>query len=941
MFRTAIINITQNLESIIKPVDGTENISSNVTLKERGLKCLQTMIEKAPAKEYCNLFESEDHDIILGYLMSILCRLVKDDKSRSIRQSSLNILSILIERLDSLHDYSPDKSCSYSIIRTSLPGVSSYLFQLIMSDTKLPRKLIVAGITTLSKLITTTFRTCYHDPSISQNNQLEQICENLGIRINLLLNYIQSNQSELSNPVLDATLNLCQDMMMNVSSDLQRMVINPVIGYSAFILSLDDNCTFDISKIDKIRDCIKFGASDLKCDGLNSVIIPSFIKLLVDLEEHSLSMLHSERESKISLLYGYLRLMPSESLTILFDVDARGIQLINILITITEFSNQQPFLFLTDIEVGEGALELNVTKLSSFEKRFAYLTHNEVRLVKSCCEIIGQLLEWQHLCDILRNELMQFSSPNNLYITHMILRGCNIRPVPNNKSERFTWQLIRHYVDQTHDYYLGLNETILNDKNIHSQDILKIVISIETIVTILRIHLRFNKSQADKTLALKDIICPLLNWASSQSRAISEASLIGLTEISALYGLDSVKELIETNIDYIVDGVSQLLGTFFHNPEITGVLAITFKLSSIDSFFYFRDIYEQVFNMLGKHYNNERSRHIALLLYRTLDILSDWKRAKQGQVDNFVHVDPLTADIKSVLKDHSIDSRLLDLRNKTLENCISELSLTKTNAKSQLNEDQIMEEIESNRVPNNFSEPDSSKDSNKQQNNDDDQPNKKSNSPDIVLTEKIMKHCVNLISSNDQGTRILGLRSAARGFEILADDENTLLPIVHKCWDPLVRRLADDYNRNLEVNLCAFECLVSMAFHAKDFIKRRSLDSIFPRLCLFLEGQASQSRCKKEFGPYCMTMVYKCQLMILTHIGALAYHIQLGYSNLWRLINATLVYLDHDQIGSLREAARKSLRYMMALDCDCVWYFAKRSSGRLNELPFDLIYDDF
>lgn len=933
LLEQGLINITRNLEVIINGHSGeAPNISSHVTIKERGLKCLKSLIEQAPTDEYHHLLTAPNHEILLGYLMSVLCKLAKDDKSRSIRQAALDTLVSLLNKLEHLHDFSDSNNCSINLIRTSLPGVSSSLFQLIMSDTRLPKSLIEKAIYTLSRVISLAFKVCSHELKFDVG-ELEKVCENLGIRINFLLDYVINKQSELSITVISATLKLCQCLIHETKIELIRKTVNSIIRFLAFTCSL----TYPSEEIHKDVESLTRSLQDLtvrKSSGqvsLDSEILSALIKLCDNLQEHGLTMLHSERESQISLLSGYLKLLQQDSLVLFFEIDSKGHQLVRTLIKLVEFSLKQPFLFLTDIEVSEKALEMNIGKLYTVEKRFAHLTSLEVELINNCCQLLGQNLGDNHLEDLFRSELVSMSSPNNLYISHAILKGC-VNRRRSQSLNRFIRQMISRYVTLTQDVYLQLNKSI-ESNSMDPKDVLAVVISIETIVSLIQMHMDLSESRQEKILTLQVSLCPMLNWASSFNRAVSEASLNGLGQITSLYQYDSIKSLLEDNIDFIVDGVSRMLDTFVHNPEITSVLAITFKLSSIDSLYFFNDIFERIFKMIGIQYTNEKCRPIAILFNRTLEILKHWKEAlKENTLE---YLTPLSneSSVKEICDDISIDRRLRNIEASLGRIDEFRRRCDVINSNSSSVENRVLEEIKSNKLPDDITRSQHEPEVDEQ----DDQANKKSLAPEIVLTEKIMTHCIGLISSNDEGTKVFALKALTCGFWILAEDENTLLPIVHQTWNPLIKRLNSDIKRSIEVSLCAFECLMSMAFHAKDFIKRRTLDSIIPRICLFLESHENQSRSKREYEPYCMTVAYKCQLAILRHIGSLAYHIQLGYTNLWRIIEATLPYLDSTQVPALREAAHQSLMYLMALDADCVWYFAKKHE-KLRELPFELIF---
>lgn len=946
ILESAIINLTSNLDVICQ--QNGKSISSHEKLKEKALSCLVNLIRNAPKSEYTSLIKSAESEILLGYLLSILCRLAKEDKSKSIRILSLETIEALIDQLSLIHSHanSPQDKCSISPIVLALPGVSSVLFKLTISDTKLPKNLIVKSIQVLGKLIVAALSTCNHDATnttstptkdanlsaqlVGQN--LIETCDNISIRMSFMLNYITSNSSCLNDDIKHETLVTCYNILKGTPIELVSRLLKSFLRYMAFMSSnLDkfEELNTEIQlKLMLMSDEIRFRmetSDDNKHEQLDTVVLRCLFELLDNLESNSFNMLIGERQSELEMLCGLMKLLPQETMTTLIEASEKKDQLMTILVSLTEFSVQQPLLFLTESQIDENAIQqINDKRVYTIEKRFAHLNEKEIEIINTCCHMIGKTTEWSLLMDIFRNDLAQSSSPNNLYVTLQVIKGCSSRSdLLTANVHRFTSQTIRRYQEAVCECLSKRQHA--NEDQTYSGDIMIIVILIETIVALIELHLKFVREPDQSIIILKDLLCPLLNWCSSSSRAISEASLSALTQISHLYELDSTKTLIELHTDYIIDGVTKMLENFACNPDVTDVLAITFKLSSVQTFYYFKDVYERVFRVLAKYHQTKSSIPLALLFYRTVSILYDWRCALKTKSTNNDQV-PLkdNSSIKSVLHDLDIDKIILKLRDKLKEAERINESMKNMEVTSE-QEETVAKQIQSGQVdmedadqehPSAQVNPDVKKDR---------------RSEDIILTERILKHCVGLMSSNHHETKILALKTAACGFKILQDDENTLLPLVHQIWPPLMSRLNQNYMDHLEENLCAFECLVSMAVHSKDFIKRRALDTIIPRLCIFLESQAGNSCGKREYEPYCMTMQYKCQVKILYHLGQLAYHTQVAYTSLWRIVDVAMKYLDPIQVPSLHEAALTTLNYLIALDADCVWFFAKQR-GKLGEL---------
>lgn len=940
-----LIKLTSSLEVLIE--EDNRGVSSHSEVKLKTLGYLANFLDKAPKEEFVSLLKDKDHVILIGYNLNILCKISADDKSRQIRQKSLEAIQLLIKQLTALHKSEQDKGpCSIHPLILALPGVVSTLIKLVISDTKLPRSLLVVAIKVLADYLKACFMPCKHSSKLKQDElvtdgdmegeNLSQTCDNLAMRLQLLLNYTIDMDSLLPAEVKCGVLELCKTIVFDTRQELLSMMLKPLVKYIAFMSALGEQDSrlkvqneLDIMLIiEKVKTSIE--TSETNCDKLESVIMMTLVELLENLEKNYTTMLSSEKLSVISMFYGLLTMLPDGSLTTLFEISDKRDLIIRILIDLCQFAGDQPFLFLTDSQISEEAIE-SPTKIFSVQKRFSHLSAEEVIILRRCCLVLGSHIEWNILSDTLRSLMKQFESSSSLFVAELLLSGCSsrTRDSTGDKVSRFSAQMLIYYLEKLNDEYHIVSDHIEEYESIDSESTLKMVIAIETLVILLALHHKFSASEDEKTLLLKPFLCPILNWSSASSRAISEASLNGLSQVAHMHNFKSIKSLIEANIDYIVDGIGMMLNSYVLNPEITNVLALTLKLSSVELLYHFRDIYDKVFKLLGAYHNSYFSTPIALLFYRTIDILADWKIATDEGLEE-LEKPPLVdeSDVKEIIEELNVQKRLEKLvedmkRADQVKDEVDEL------LEKGADEDEVIREVKEGKMPN-------LSDANNQVEKDviSSEPEK---SYHTILTERIIEHSVNLISSNYDETKVIAMKTASRGFCILRNDENVLLPLVHKVWAPLICRLTSDYSRNLEVNLCAFECLIAMAFQAKDFIKGRTLDSIIPRICTFLESQARLSIGQKDYSPYCMTMVYKCQLKILAHIGALAYHIQLAYSSLWRVVKVTLLYLDKNQNSSLRTAAYSSLLFMIALDADCVWYYAKVSE-KLKELPFDRIY---
>ncbi|KAH9383791.1 hypothetical protein HPB48_025561 [Haemaphysalis longicornis] len=105
----------------------------------------------------------------------------------------------------------------------------------------------------------------------------------------------------------------------------------------------------------------------------------------------------------------------------------------------------------------------------------------------------------------------------------------------------------------------------------------------------------------------------------------------------------------------------------------------------------------------------------------------------------------------------------------------------------------------------------------------------------VKLLVQILRRCIHLQSSSDIFIQTVVLTIISHAVVPLSCCEDELLPVVHLLWKPLVARFQKD-----DCNLCikAFEALMALAETAKEFIRQRTLQDVWPRLGAFLQEPA-------------------------------------------------------------------------------------------------------
>ncbi|CAJ0922998.1 unnamed protein product [Ranitomeya imitator] len=184
----------------------------------------------------------------------------------------------------------------------------------------------------------------------------------------------------------------------------------------------------------------------------------------------------------------------------------------------------------------------------------------------------------------------------------------------------------------------------------------------------------------------------------------------------------------------------------------------------------------------------------------------------------------------------------------------------------------------------------------------------------VQITKEVAEKCTHFLSHSDTQLRIQALDTLRLALIPLHSQENVLLPLAHKIWPCLVKRLLQDEPLVL---LRAFQMLVSLAALCKDFIRQRVCKDALPA---FLTSLRSQALVSCHAGPvYSHTLGFKLQKALLDGLGTLCVDLALGDSDLLEVVDSCTLYLSARQPKQLQEAAVRTLLGVSQLDPDIVW----------------------
>lgn len=395
----------------------------------------------------------------------------------------------------------------------------------------------------------------------------------------------------------------------------------------------------------------------------------------------------------------------------------------------------------------------------------------------------------------------------------------------------------------------------------------------------------------DFRLLLMTSLYPVLEKAGDESLLVSQAAFNAMCDLCKACDYSSPKELVIKNSDYLLNDVSLNLARPSIHPHAPRVLAVMFTHSDASLLPLVADVVQDVLMALDLSYD-QRTPQFCSVLHLLMKALVRWFPGPMG------HQKPSSKDTQN--------KECVNLRQFLLD----------YKKQKELAEGIGVEEEDPNELD--IPPPDEDMEG----------PAEKKELPlHIQIAKDVMERCIHLLSDSNLRIRLKVLDILELCVCVLCEQEDELLPMVHRCWPALLHRLTND--DPLAVPR-AFKVLCVLGESCGDFLRKRVSKEVLPRLTSSLMKQAEISA---RSGPvYTQTLAYKLQLAVLQGLGPLCVKLDLMEADLDRVSDACLPYLSCRQPIKLQEACLSVFRSLMELDADMCWF-------TLNELFCPVAYE--
>ncbi|XP_062556981.1 TELO2-interacting protein 1 homolog [Armigeres subalbatus] len=408
-------------------------------------------------------------------------------------------------------------------------------------------------------------------------------------------------------------------------------------------------------------------------------------------------------------------------------------------------------------------------------------------------------------------------------------------------------------------------------------NILHICLSLRLIARFCRLF------RGDFRWQLYDVLRHILPLSGSNLNCVNEAAEITLDAIATSLQLPSIQELIFQNLDYVSQHITRCLKRTVTFAEGVQMLESVLRFVPYESSAVLEStISPIVMAILEGH--DQRMGTGRILCLRVLQI---FVRAIRYRYRTEAHPQNDESDMESKLRE-KMEQLKTDLDNK----------LPSKEAKI----DEVLDPVEDDSVAPDEDEDVPLEHEGPYQSEEDKLP------PHIRITVKILTVNFKYLSSGVPEERIIALGTLNEGIFLLSEHENQLLPLVHQIWFNFAERFADP---SPVVMSCAFDLLISLGQLAKDFIRKRTLDDVLPRLNEFMRANVG--------ADFSALQTYKLQRKILAHAPTLVSSLKLNERQLDQVLNVGKLYLTKSPRRELQQLAREFFDQLALYDPGAVF----------------------
>lgn len=331
---------------------------------------------------------------------------------------------------------------------------------------------------------------------------------------------------------------------------------------------------------------------------------------------------------------------------------------------------------------------------------------------------------------------------------------------------------------------------------------------------------------------LVDTLYPILSLLGSSNDQLRAHAMVALNLLSKACDYTSAGYMLVENADYLINAVGMKLNLFDISPQAPQVLLMLLRLCGVKIVPFLDDLVSTIFGAIDNFHGYPR---LVEVLFQVLQALVD-ESAKEPnltikdgkETPNHKKAVFLTCTVDDIVQDLATRKR----RKKRLTEDDQEIFST---PRQPWNWESVRPNIEEKTV-----NPEIGDDADKSLDVDDNQNKESAVSKTHQLLLNIAESTTPHFSSPSPRVRQILLELLGKIVPLLAQHENTFLPLINSIWPGLMSRLfsptGDEIDNETVYNICgAAEVTSQLCVHAGDFMSSRVEDIFAPLHKLFVQ----------------------------------------------------------------------------------------------------------
>lgn len=224
-FADVYINIFVVIDDHLRCENDKKPVSEDV--KSIAVEMVYELLKTTPGDVMEECFSHEVFNRAIGNSVGVLLRIVKEEKSKSLKISGLKTLEMMMKRAKPSYDDEEKRKKRSHLFSSFLPGITVSIMNLIISDDKHPQALIIASLETLALAIQLSF------PRVSTSSDkhpISSVSDETSAKLKVALaRIITATISHSSFRVRLALINFTDQFLFKCDVTLARQVAEKII----------------------------------------------------------------------------------------------------------------------------------------------------------------------------------------------------------------------------------------------------------------------------------------------------------------------------------------------------------------------------------------------------------------------------------------------------------------------------------------------------------------------------------------------------------------------------------------------------------------------------------------------------------------------------------------------------------------------------------------